>query len=60
MTTSFCSGCMKQRPAEQMKRKKLRSGGVRLICAGCVERSRTRSDSALLKGKKSELHTDTH
>lgn len=60
MTTMFCSGCMKQRPTEQMKRKKLRSGGVRLICAGCVERAKTRSDSVLLKGKKSELHTDTH
>lgn len=43
---------MRQRPIEQMKRKKLRNGGVRLICSKCIERIKNRSGSILLEGNK--------
>lgn len=48
MPEKFCSGCRKYYPDDKMKRKRLRGGGIRLICVGCIERSKARSDVAAL------------
>lgn len=44
MDKQFCSGCSRMRPKDEMRKKKLRTGGVRLVCAGCLLRAKTRSD----------------
>ena len=52
MPDVFCTGCQKYKPAEEMTRKRLKSGGVRIICKGCVARAKARSNNPDTKGKE--------
>lgn len=57
MPERFCSGCRRVYPEEQMRRKKLKAGGIRIICVGCLQRAKTRNDNPpaqSLKGENNE------
>lgn len=45
MNEKGCSSCQRYCPPEQIRRKRLPLGRVRLICLACIERARTRSDN---------------
>lgn len=40
----YCSGCRRYQPADQLQRKRLPRGGVRLVCLACLARARSRAD----------------
>lgn len=44
MNEKGCSSCRRYCPPEQIRRKRLQQGRVRLICLGCIERAKTRRD----------------
>lgn len=48
MTTKCCPSCRRYFPIEQIRRKRLPHGGVRLICLACIARAKTRSDQGHL------------
>lgn len=44
MMEKLCPSCGRYQRADNLRRKKLPHGRIRLICVACIQRARTRSD----------------
>ena len=52
MTEKLCPSCCRYQPIDNLRRKKLPHGRIRLICVACLQRARTRSDHVPLDSSK--------